>query len=93
MSRRIQVNVHLERSAHDSTLRRAIAARLDRALRRAGVRSARVAAWLAVSAEEVQLWRRGITVPPVEAFTRLAAILEVDIHWLCTGQSPVHVAS
>jgi hypothetical protein len=93
MSRLTQMSAYLERSAQDSALRRAIAARLDRALRRAGVSSARAATWLAVSAEEVQFWRRGITVPPVPAFTRLAAILGLDIHWLCTGQSPLHLAS
>jgi hypothetical protein len=93
MSGRTQMFACLERCAEDSTLRRAIAARLDRALRRAGVTSARAATWLAVSAEEVQFWRRGISVPPVPAVTRLAAILGLDIHWLCTGQSPLHLAS
>jgi hypothetical protein len=34
----------------------------------------------------VDFWRRGITVPPLHAFTRIAAALEIDVHWLCTGQ-------
>jgi hypothetical protein len=42
---------------------------------------------LDVSEADVQFWRRGITVPPLRAFNRLAATLDVDVHWLCTGQS------
>jgi hypothetical protein len=48
-----------------------------------------VAKWLGVSEVDVQYWRRGITVPPLKACKRLAAILELDVHWLCTGQSQV----
>jgi hypothetical protein len=40
-----------------------------------------------VSEHDVQFWRRGITVPPLAAFTRIARTLDVDVHWLCTGQS------
>lgn len=78
---------HLERSAEDHILRRAIAARLDRALQRAGTSSAQAAKWLSVTPNEVDFWRRGITVPSLHAFTRIAATLEVDVHWLCTGQT------
>jgi len=80
---------HLERSAGDNRLRRALAARLDRAFKRAGVSSAQAAQWLGVSEDDVQYWRRGITVPPLNACTRLAAALNLDVHWLCTGHIEV----
>lgn len=78
---------HLQRSAEDHVLRRAIAARLDRALQQAGTSSAKAAKWLSVTREEVDFWRRGITGPPPHAFTRIATTLEVDVHWLFTGQT------
>src|SRR5258708_20300431 len=84
---------HLKSSAEDHVLRRAIAARLDRALQQAGTSSAKAAKWLSVTREEMDFWRRGITVPPLHAFTRIAATLEVDVHWLCTGQTQWAVAS
>lgn len=77
---------HLERSAGNDRLRRALAARLDRALKRAGISSTRAAKWLGVSEYDVQYWRRGITVPPLSACMRLATVLHLDVHWLCTGQ-------
>jgi hypothetical protein len=77
---------HLERSAGNDRLRRALAARLDRALKRAGISSARAANWLGVSEYEVEYWRGGTTVPPLNACTRLATVLQLDVHWLCTGQ-------
>ena len=77
---------HLERSHEDNALRRAIAARLDRALQKANVSSAKAAGWLEVSEHDVQFWRRGITVPPFYAFNRIAKALDIDPHWLCTGQ-------
>jgi hypothetical protein len=86
MSQHARTLGHLERSAEDHVLRRAIAARLDRALQKAGTSSAKAAKWLSVSQDEVDFWRRGITVPPLHAFTRIAAALEIDVHWLCTGQ-------
>jgi transcriptional regulator with XRE-family HTH domain len=88
MNQRAQTIEHLQRSDEDNSLRRALAARLDTALRRAGLSSARVARLLHVSECDVQFWRRGITVPPLLAFTRMAAFLNLDIHWLCTGQTP-----
>lgn len=85
---------HLERSHEDNALRRAIGARLDRALHRAGMSSAKAAKRLNVSENDVQYWRRGITVPPLHTFTRMAAILDVDLHWLCTGQTQIaHAAA
>src|SRR5260370_10275493 len=93
MGRHPNTTGHLERSAEDHVLRRAIAARLDRALRQAGTSSAKAAKWLSVTQEEVDFWRRGITVPPLHAFTRIAATLEVDVHWLCTGQTQRAVTS
>jgi ribosome-binding protein aMBF1 (putative translation factor) len=87
MSRRAQTIEHLERSAEDKSLRRSLAARLDMALKRAGISSAQAAKWLDVSEDDVQFWRRGITVPPLSAFTHIAAVLNLDIHWLCTGQT------
>jgi DNA-binding XRE family transcriptional regulator len=78
---------HLERSVEDNRLRRALAARLDRAFKQAGVSSAQAAKWLGVSEDDVQYWRRGITVPPLNVCTRLAAAFNLDIHWLCTGQA------
>ncbi|MFM0557804.1 helix-turn-helix transcriptional regulator [Paraburkholderia sediminicola] len=75
---------HLERSMENDRLRRALAARLDRA---AGLSSARAATALGVSKYHVDYWRHGITVPPLNACTRLAAELNVDVHWLRTGQT------
>jgi DNA-binding transcriptional regulator YiaG len=89
MNRQTQNIGHLERSAEDNRLRRALAARLDRAFKRVGVSSAQAAKWLGVSEQDVQYWRRGITVPPLNASTHLAAILNLDVHWLCTGQPQV----
>ncbi|AFT90019.1 hypothetical protein BUPH_08231 (plasmid) [Paraburkholderia phenoliruptrix BR3459a] len=86
MNRYAQTIEHLERSGENSGLRRALAARLNTALRRANVSSSRVARWLGVSECDVQFWRRGITVPPLNAFKRIAAALDLDVHWLCTGQ-------
>ena len=80
---------HLERSAGDNRLRRALAARLDRAFKRAGVSSAQAAKWLGVSEDDVQYWRRGITVPPLSACMCLATVLNLDVHWLCTGHIEV----
>jgi hypothetical protein len=80
---------HLERSVDDARLRRALAARLDRAFKRARISSAHAAKWLGVSEYDVQYWRSGITVPPLNACTRLAAAFDLDIHWLCTGRTEV----
>lgn len=79
---------HLERSVEDDRLRRALAARLDRAFKRARISSAHAAKWLGVSEYDVQYWRSGITVPPLNACARLAAAFDLDMHWLCTGQTP-----
>jgi hypothetical protein len=87
MNREIQTIKPLECSANDSGLRRALGARLDRALKRAGVSSAKAAKWLGVAEDEVQFWRRGITVPEHHYFARLANFLQLDVHWLCTGQT------
>jgi transcriptional regulator with XRE-family HTH domain len=78
---------HLERSVQDHALRRALAARLDRALKRGGITSAQAAKWIGVSAGDVQFWRHGITVPPMAFFTRIAAALDLDADWLCTGRT------
>ncbi|MFL9905688.1 helix-turn-helix domain-containing protein [Paraburkholderia sp. RL17-337-BIB-A] len=78
---------HLERSMENDRLRRALAARLDKAFKRAGLSSARAATALGVSKYHVDYWRHGITVPPLSACTRLAAELNLDVHWLCTGQT------
>jgi len=78
---------HLERSIENARLRRALAARLDRAFKRNGLSSARAATTLGVSKYHVEYWRHGITVPPLSACARLAADLNLDVHWLCTGQS------
>jgi hypothetical protein len=86
MNRHAQTIEHLERSGEDSSLRRALAARLDTALKRAGVSSARIAKRFDVNERDVQFWRRGITVPPLGVFARIAAFLNVDVYWLCTGQ-------
>ena len=88
MNRRAQTIEHLERSGEDSSLRRALAARLDTALKRAGISSACAAKRLDVREREVQFWRQGITVPPLNVFTRIAAFLNLDVYWLCTGQTP-----
>jgi ribosome-binding protein aMBF1 (putative translation factor) len=94
MERRSYPIGRLKRSQEDNALRCAIGARLDRALHRAGMRSAKAAKRLSVSENDVQYWRRGITVPPLHAFTCMAAILVVDVHWLCTGQVQIaHAAA
>jgi predicted transcriptional regulator len=79
-------NGYLERSIANDRLRRALAARLDRAFKRARISSARAARWLGVSEYDVQYWRHGITVPPLNVCIRLAAMLNLDVHWLCTGK-------
>lgn len=89
MSRHTEHIDHLECSVGDNRLKRALAARLDRAFKRTGVSSDQAAKWLGMRKNEVQYWRRGITVPPLNACTRLAAVFNLDIHWLCTGQSQV----
>jgi transcriptional regulator with XRE-family HTH domain len=78
---------HLERSIENDRLRRALAARLDRALKSNGLSSARAATAVGVSKYHVDYWRQGITVPPLNACLRLAADLHLDVHWLCTGQT------
>lgn len=88
MNRHTNTIDHLERSAENDRLRRAVAARLDRALKRGGISSARAARWLEVN-EYVQYWRSGITVPPLNACMRLANLLNLDVHWLCPGQPQV----
>ncbi|HKR46773.1 MAG TPA: helix-turn-helix transcriptional regulator [Paraburkholderia sp.] len=93
MNRSALAAEHLERSGEDSGLRRALAARLDMALKRAGVSSARLAKWVSVSESDVLFWRRGITVPPMEAFKRIAASLNLDFHWLCTINADSNVDS
>ncbi|MFL9869931.1 helix-turn-helix transcriptional regulator [Paraburkholderia fungorum] len=89
MNRHTENIGHLERSVEDNRLRRALGARLDRAFKRAGASSAQAAKWLGVSEDDVQYWRRGITVPPLNACMRLAAVLHLDVDWLCTGQPQV----
>jgi len=78
---------YLERSIENDRLRRALAARLDKAFKRAGLSSARAATTLGVSKYHIDYWRHGITVPPLDACRRLAADLKLDVHWLCTGQT------
>jgi len=87
MNRRAQAIQHLERSGEDSRRRRALAARLDTTLNRAGMSSDSVARLLNVDKHYVQFWRRGITVPSLNVFTHIAAFLDVDLFWLCTGQT------
>ena len=88
MNRRAQAIEYLERSGGDSSLRRALAARLDTALKRAGISSACAARRNGVPERDIQFWRQGITVPPLNVLTRIADSLKVDVHWLCTGQPP-----
>jgi len=83
MSRHAENFGHLEGSSlRDSRLRRALAARFDSAFKGAGagVGSAHAAKWLAVSEDGVQYWRCGITIPPLNACTRLATFLDLDVH-------------
>src|SRR3954464_2824178 len=72
---------YLERSIENDRLRRALAARLDKTFKRAGLSSARAATTLGVSKYRLDYWRHGITVPPLDACRRLAADLELDVHW------------
>jgi hypothetical protein len=84
MNRRAQTIEHLERSGEDSSLRRTLAARLETGW----ISSACAARRLDVRKRDVQFWRQGITVPPLNVFTRIATALKIDVHWLCTGQTP-----
>ena len=47
-----------------------------------GAASARphAAKWLAQCEDGVQYWRCGITIPPLNACTRLATVLDLDLH-------------
>lgn len=87
MNHHVSAAGYLERAVDNGRLARCLAARFDRALRRAGISSIRAAKWLGVSEYDVQYWRHGITVPPLNVCTRIAAILNLDVHWLCTGQA------
>lgn len=78
---------HLERGAGNHVLRSAVAASLDRIPQRASNSSAKTAKWLGFTPDDVDLWRRGITVTPLHAFTRLATALEAGVNWHCTGQT------
>ena len=82
-----QMIEHLERCHEDSRARRSLSARLKTALRRAGVSPACVARWTGVRERDVEFWRRGITAPPPDALNRIAGSLDLDLHWLCTGQT------
>src|SRR5260370_40429388 len=93
MGQHTKSSQQLHGSAGDHVLGRAIAARLDRALQRAGTRSAKAAKWLSVTQDEVDFWRRGITVPPLHAFTRIAATLQVDVPLALHGPTPRAVTS
>lgn len=53
MSRHAENSGHLERSVGDNRLRRALAARLDMALKRACISSARAARWPGVREYDV----------------------------------------
>ncbi|WP_429454572.1 XRE family transcriptional regulator [Paraburkholderia sp. 40] len=86
MNRHTQSIGHLERSAEND---RRLAARLDGVLKQAGISSTRAAKWLGVREYDVQYWRSGIAVPPLNACMRLGAIFHLDVHWLCTGQPQV----
>jgi transcriptional regulator with XRE-family HTH domain len=81
-----EIQKHLERSMESHSLRRAFAARLNRALKMASISSAKFARRLGVSEYEVQFWRRGITVPQLHYFTRIAEFLQLDALWLCSGK-------
>jgi hypothetical protein len=81
-----EIQKHLERNIEDNSLRRAFAARLNRALNIASISSAKFARRLGVSEHEVLFWRRGITVPQLHYFTRIAEFLQLDALWLCSGQ-------
>jgi hypothetical protein len=80
MSRHTQTIEHLERSAEDNGLTRALAARPDRAFKRACINSAQSAKWLGVGESDVQFWRRGFTVASMNDFARIAAVRNLDIH-------------
>ncbi|TXC81137.1 helix-turn-helix domain-containing protein [Paraburkholderia azotifigens] len=86
MNRNAHTIEHLERCRENGRVRRALAARLNTACRRAGVSSARVAKSAGVSERDVKFWRRGITSPTPQALKRIAAVIDVDFYWLCTGQ-------
>jgi transcriptional regulator with XRE-family HTH domain len=81
------IQQHLERSNDNPSLRRAFAARLNRALKTASISSAKFARRLGVHEYEVQFWRRGITMPQLHYFTRIAESLQLDALWLCSGQA------
>jgi hypothetical protein len=87
MSRRLNLDVHLQGTHKHNGSRRAFAARLDMTIKRAKVTSGRVARSVGVPERDVTLWRAGVTVPKSTDCERLSDLLDVDVAWLCVGEA------
>jgi transcriptional regulator with XRE-family HTH domain len=77
------LTIHLEQNAQNPRFLRAFGARLDTLLSRAGLSSARVAELMRVSTSDVQLWRKGVTVPSSSECRRLSELADSTVDWLC----------
>jgi ribosome-binding protein aMBF1 (putative translation factor) len=85
MSRAFNLTRHLELAGQSNRGKRAFAARLDMALKRAGLPSGHVAKALRVAENVVNFWRGGVILPDIRDCQRLSALLNLDVFWLCAG--------
>jgi DNA-binding transcriptional regulator YiaG len=83
----MNIDTYLERTLAQKVSRRAFAKRLNMALRRTNITSGRVAKHLAVSEDDVTLWRAGVTTPNGTECRRICSLLHVNVEWLCEGDS------
>ncbi len=88
MKTNLQIEHRLTQTAERAGWRRAFAKRIDMTLKRAQRRSAWVARRLNVSEPQVGLWRAGVLLPNAEQCRRLSVLLQIDLQWLCAGDSP-----
>jgi ribosome-binding protein aMBF1 (putative translation factor) len=83
MQGRRSLTIHLEQNAQNPRFLRAFGARLNTSLTKAGMSSARVAALMQVSPNDVQMWRQGVTIPSSAECHRLSELADSTIEWLC----------
>jgi hypothetical protein len=83
----MNIDAYLERTLVQKISRRAFAKRLNMALRRTNITSGRVAKHLAVSEDDVTLWRAGVTTPSGTECRGICSLLHVNVEWLCEGDS------
>jgi ribosome-binding protein aMBF1 (putative translation factor) len=83
MQGRRSLTIYLEQNAQNARFLRAFAARLNTSLTKAGMSSARVAALMRVSTDDVQMWRQGVTIPSSAECQRLSELADSSVEWLC----------